>query len=140
MGRFDKLREMLRTNRTPPLAPTAFAKLLKERCEAGDLSFSNAADVDLVTRMYQEGFVRLFERYRDFDPDGFFAAFAAMDWGEAEALQIAAALSYAVKHCDTRSSSAGVSLRLEGNKFGKAGSRAVEKAIKGSKVFTGVQF
>ena len=74
----------------------------------------------------------IFDEYRHFDPEGFFAAWAAMGWGECEAKQIAAVLTYAAKVCKAKSA---VSLRLEGNQFGKAGQQVIEHAIKGSKSF-----
>lgn len=75
---------------------------------------------------------------RSFDADGFFAAFAALDWGAAEAQKLAAALSYAAKHCKVQSA---ISVRLEGNQFGRDGQEAIEKAIRGrGKVFSGVTF
>ena len=78
---------------------------------------------------------------RFFDADGFFAAFAAMQWGADEAHKVAAALSYAAKHC---TASSAISIRLEGNQFGREGQEVIEKAIISTrgrgKVFQGVIF
>lgn len=131
----DGLRGQLKAGRTPPMAPHTFGKSLRERVGCGEVGFSSDADVDLVIEMYRRGFVSVFEGYRGYDPDGFFAAWAALEWGEAEARQIAAALAYAVKHC--KGTNGGISLRLEGNAFGKDGMLAIEKAMRGSKVFKG---
>lgn len=87
----------------------------------------------------KRGFITTFEQYRDFDPDGFFAGYAAMEWGETEAHQVAVALAYAAKHCKGVARG-GVSLRFEGNNFGAAGQQAIERAIKGAKCFTNVTF
>ena len=138
MQLYDALRAQLKTGRAPPLTPTAFAKSLRARVERGELSFSSPTDLELVLEMYRHGFVHVFETYRAFDADGFFAAWAAMEWALPEARQVAAALSYASKHCRVRSE---ISLRLEGNRFGREGQEAIEKAIKGGgKVFAGAVF
>ena len=137
MHLYDALRSQLKTGRAPPLTPPAFARGLKQRVAEGEVTFSNDADLELVIEMYRRGFISVFERYRDFDPDGFFAAFAAMAWGESEAMQVASALGYAAKHCKSKST---ISLRLEGNAFGGDGQQAIEKAIKGTQVFESVVF
>jgi hypothetical protein len=137
MQRFDELRAMLRMGRPTPMAPPAFAHDLRARVQSGELSFTAESDLETVIDMYKRGFVQVFESYRDFDPDGFFAAFAAQNWGEPEAKQVASALGYAAKVCKAKSA---VSLRLEGNSFGKAGQQAIASAIKGSKCFSEVQF
>ena len=137
MKLFDGLRAQLKSGRAPPMPPNQFARVLRQRVEAGELGFSAASDLDVVIDMYQRGFVTVFETYRTFDPDGFFAAFAALEWEDAHAKQIAAALAYAAKHCKARD---GVSLRLEGNRFGKEGQRAIENAIKGSRLFQAALF
>ena len=139
MQLFDALRAQCKAGRPPPQPPPTFAKHLRERVASGELSFSAESDLDVVIEMYRAGFVSIFENYRAFDPDGFFAAFAAMDWGEEEARQVAAALGYAAKHCKG-AKSAGVSVRLEGNRFGTAGQQAIAKAIKGSRNFDGCMF
>ena len=121
-----------------PMAPPAFAKSLRRRVGDGTLSFTAEADVELVVGMYEKGFVSVFEAYREFDPDGFFAAYAGLEWGDPEAKAVAAALSYAGKHCAARS---GVSVRLEGNSFGEDGRQAIERAVRGArKLFEGVIF
>jgi hypothetical protein len=164
MVAFDELRTMLRAGRPPPMAPNLFAKHLREGVSAGRLGFSSAADCERVIHMYRDGFVSVFERYREFDPDGFFAAFAAMEWREAEANQVASALAYAAKHCKPPAAASrparesggrgkgggkafgtgagwgGVSVRLEGNCFGKAGEQAIRTAVKGSALFDSLLF
>ena len=171
MHLYDALRDMLKSGRSAPMPPPAFAKALRRRVAAEELAFSNAADLETVIEMcalarppsaraavamlstwivssipahalgrYRSGFVHVFEAYRSFDPDGFFAAYAAMGWGEAEARAVAACLAYAAKHCKLPSRGGGVSLRLEGNQFGTAGQQAIEKAIKGAKGFEGAMF
>ena len=139
MHLYDALRTMLKTGREPPLTPPAFAKSLRQRVADGAIAFSNESDLDLVLEMYHRGFVSVFEQYRDFDADGFFAAYAAMEWGEREARQVASALGYAAKHCKGKSA---ISVRLEGNQFGADGQRAIERAIKGfaGRLFSGVVF
>ena len=133
MQAYDVLRASLsRGLRPPPQSPTHFAKHLRQRVASGELSFSAESDLEMVIDMYKRGFVSIFDEYRDFDPEGFFAAWAAMGWGECEAKQIAAVLTYAAKVCKAKSA---VSLRLEGNQFGKAGQQVIEHAIKGSKSF-----
>ena len=155
MKLYDALRETLKTGRTPPLAPHQFAKRLRSKVESGHVSFSNASDLELVISMYERSFVGIFEHYREFDADGFFAAYAALEWGDAEAKQIATALEYAGKHCKqqqggggpsrssggSRGAGGGVSLRLEGNRFGSAGQQAIQKAVKAARaLFSGVMF
>ena len=140
MKLYDELRGQLKAGRAPPMAPTKFANRLRARVEAGEIGFSAASDLESVIEMYKVGFITLFETYRAaFDSDGFFAAWAALEWGESEAQQVAAALAYAAKHCHPRDTSrASISLRLEGNCFGKGGQQAIQKAIKGVKMFSEV--
>lgn len=141
MALFDGLRSQLKSGRPAPATPPAFTKALRRRVAAGELHFTSATDCELVIGMYARGFVTMFESYREYDPDGFFAAYAAMDWGEQEARLVAAALAYAAKHCKPTGRGAGVAVRLEGNQFGAAGQQAIEKAVKGARsCFTGVTF
>ena len=138
MQKFDELRAMLRTGRPTPMAPPTFAHDLRARVNSGELSFTAESDLETVIDMYKRGFVQVFELYRDYDPDGFFAAYAAQGWSEEEAKQVASALGYAAKVC--KGTKSAVSLRLEGNNFGKAGQAAIANAIKASKCFSEVQF
>jgi len=141
MKAFDALRAQLRSGRSPPLAPDRFAALVRRQLEAGDLAFTAASDVDVVLEMYRAGFVRVFETYRRFDPQGFFAAWAGLAWGEAEAKHVAHALSYAAERCSkTRTAQGGLSLRFEGNQFGKEGERAIQRAVQASKHFESIIF
>ena len=140
MACFDALRDQMRTGRPPPMAPPQFAQLMRAKVASGELTFSAEADVDLVLKMYHDGFVATFERYRRFDPEGFFAAYAGLAWGEGEATLLASALSFAAQHCQLRKSFGPLSLRLEGNRFGRAGEKAIRTAVVGSKVFERVLF
>lgn len=140
MACFDAMREMMRTGRPPPMAPPQFAQMLRGKVKSGDLTFSAEADVETVLKMYHDGFVDTFERYRRFDPEGFFAAWAGLKWGESEAALLASALSFAARHCQLRNSLGPLSLRLEGNRFGRTGETAIRAAIVGSKTFERVLF
>ena len=103
-------------------------------------ALGTGADVETVLKMYHDGFVDTFERYRRFDPEGFFAAWAGLKWGESEAALLASALSFAARHCQLRNSLGPLSLRLEGNRFGRTGETAIRAAIVGSKTFERVLF
>jgi len=141
MHAFDELRSQLRGGRSPPLAPDRFAALVRHKVDAGELVFTAEADVEVVLQMYATGFVRVFDAYRRFDPQGFFAAFAGQGWGEAEAKQVAAALAYAAERCPKgRTAQGGLSLRFEGNHFGPDGKRAIQRAVQSSRHFESVIF
>ena len=141
MKAFDALRAQLKSGRSAPLAPDRFAALVRRRLESGELAFTAASDVDVVLEMYRAGFLRVFETYRRFDPQGFFAAWAGHDWGVAEAKQVAHALSYAAERSSkTPSTLGGISLRFEGNLFGKDGQRDIRRAVHASKHFEAVIF
>ena len=175
MASFDALRQMMQAGRVPPLSPPQFERMLRERVESGDLHFSAEADANTVAHMYQAGFIAIFSKYRQFDPDGFFAAWAGLGWGDAEARQVAETLHYAAANCTAATHKSGgkpggkpggkggskagaggkgrakdeaaagsmpiggVSVRLEGNAFGKVGQRLIQKACSG-KCFEGVIF
>ena len=68
------------------------------RVERGELAFSAETDVAILIQMYRSGFLTVFETYRRFDPDGFFAAYAGLEWGDTEATQVASALGFAAAH------------------------------------------
>jgi len=141
MKAFDALRAQLKSGRSAPLAPDRFAALVRRRLESGELAFTAASDVDVVLEMYRAGFLRVFETYRRFDPQGFFAAWAGHDWGAAEAKQVAHALSYAAERSHkTPSTLGGISLRFEGNQFGKDGQGDIRRAVHASKLFETVIF
>ena len=64
-----------------------------------------------------------------------------MDWGEAEARQVAAALGYAATHCAFGEADDGfVNLRFEGNAFGEEGRRTIEAAVDGCSSFGQIYF
>lgn len=141
MKAFDALRAQLKSGRSPPLAPDRFAAVVRRQLASGELAFTAASDVDVVLEMYRAGFLRIFETYRRFDPQGFFAAWAGLEWGAAEAKQVAHALSYAAERCSKAPvPHGGISLRFEGNQFGKEGERAIKSAVQASKHFATVIF
>ena len=141
MHLFDELRRQMRSGRAPPQSPPQFARWMRAAVDSGELGFSAAADLETVLSMYHAGFVAIFETYRRYDPDGFFAAFAGLGWGDAEAAQLGSALAFAAQHCKCKKGLGGaVSLRLEGNQFGREGQAAIRKAVEAGKIFDGAAF
>ena len=68
-----------------------------------------------------------------------FAAYAGQGWEEAEARQIAVALTYAAEKCKLHKSAGPLLVRLEGNHFGDMGERLIKAAVKFGKIFAAVR-
>jgi len=75
--------------RPAPMVPPAFEQLILQGIAAGEIAFTNGKDAKgIVVPQYEQGFARLLKEAVHLD-------YANLEWGDAEAKQLADALSYA---------------------------------------------
>ena len=94
---FDDCREKLKAGRAPFVSPEVVARELSEGVASGALGFTAGADQDVVSKLYEKGFVKAFEMACDMGADHIHYIY--LDWGSEEAPVLAAAIKYAHEHC-----------------------------------------
>ena len=92
---YKTLKEGMNAGRLPPMSPDRVASEMRKSVASGTLSFSHAADEDVVLDMYRRGFE---EAFRAADrPDGEIY-YNKLEWGDAEAELLAEAIEYMRAH------------------------------------------
>ena len=121
---FDDCREKLKAGRAPFVSPEVVARELSEGVASGALGFTAGADQDVVSKLYEKGFIKAFETARDmgcpFTSSGPYMAagtiwYNHLGWGSEEAPVLAEAIKYAHEHC--KAADKVPELYLGGNKF-----------------------
>ena len=87
----------LRAGRAPFVSPEVVARELSEGVASGALGFTAGADQDVVSKLYEKGFVKAFETARDMGAHTIF--YMGLGWGSEEAPVLAEAIKYAHEHC-----------------------------------------
>ena len=94
---FDDCREKLKAGRAPFVSPEVVARELSEGVASGALGFTAGADQDVVSKLYEKGFVKAFETARDMGAGAIL--YLGLGWGSEEAPVLAEAIKYAHEHC-----------------------------------------
>ena len=87
----------LKAGRAPFVSPEVVARELSEGVASGALGFTAGADQDVVSKLYEKGFVKAFETARDMGADTIY--YQGLGWGSEEAPVLAEAIKYAHEHC-----------------------------------------
>ena len=95
--RFHECREYLNAGRAPFVSPEVVAHELSEGVASGALGFTAGADQDVVSKLYEKGFVKAFETARDMGSGTIY--YMRLGWGSEEAPVLAEAIKYAHEHC-----------------------------------------
>ena len=66
--------------------------------ELREKKFTNDADIGVVASLYEQGFVRAFDTFRQYDSDSTIS-YQELGWGTAQVPTLVAALEYAEAHC-----------------------------------------
>ena len=110
---FDDCRGKLKAGRAPFVSPEVVARELSEGVASGALGFTAGADQDVVSKLYEKGFIKAFETARDMGAGKIW--YANLDWGSEEAPVLAEAIKCAHEHC--RAADRVPRLRFDDNKF-----------------------
>ena len=114
---FDECYQTLKSTRPPLTSPEQMARELREK------KFTNDADIGVVASLYEQGFVRAFDTFRQYDSGGW-VDYAGLGWGTAQVPTLVAALEYAEAHCRPKDAQgkedATVRLDFFGNEFTNA--------------------
>jgi len=131
---FYGCKAQMRANRLPFMSPERVARELREGVEKGTIAFTAKGDVDVVSGMYQRGFVSAID---DFTYNSETARvktgtlhYTRLGWTDAEGEVIVEALAYARKHCLPSYGTRIFSL-FDGNSFGDATKAAMQAACEG---------
>ena len=123
---FEECRHTLNQGSRPPLtSPEQMARELHKK------KFTNDADIDVVASLYEQGFVRAFDTYRQYS--GFAIGYDNLGWGTAQVPTLVAAIKYAEAHCRPKDEEgkedAKLLLHLRANKFTAAEEAQLRAAI-----------
>ena len=94
---FDDCKIKLNAGRAPFVSPEVVARELSEGVASGALGFTAGADQDVVSKLYEKGFVKAFETACDMGADLIY--YYDLGWGSEEAPVLAEAIKYAHEHC-----------------------------------------
>ena len=87
----------LKAGRAPFVSPEVVARELSEGVASGTLGFTAGADEDVVSKLYEKGFVKAFETACDMGAGTIH--YSELGWGSEEAPVLAEAIKYAHEHC-----------------------------------------
>ena len=88
----------MKAGRQPPRSPPVFAESMRTGVASDEIQFSMTEDAGLVTRLYEEGFVKTVNRVAAKD-HGSGLVFQNLGWGDEEGAVLMEALRYAAEHC-----------------------------------------
>ena len=101
--------------------------------ELREKKFTNDADIDVVASLYEQGFVRAFDTFRQYSRNGD-VNYTRLGWGTAQVPTLVAALEYAEAHCRPKDKEgkedAKLSLVLVGNEFTAAEKAQLRAAVR----------
>ena len=105
--------DKLKAGRAPFVSPEVVARELSEGVASGALGFTAGADQDVVSKLYEKGFIKAFETACDMGAGKIFYQY--LGWGSEEAPVLAEAIKYAHEHC--KAADKVPTLKLGANKF-----------------------
>lgn len=71
-------------------------------CFSSDCDADGLYDLDIVTRLYEQGFVAAFDTYLQCEPGGTAVNYKGLGWGTADVPTLVTALSFAEAQCRPR--------------------------------------
>ena len=101
--------------------------------ELREKKFTTDADIDVVASLYEQGFVRAFDTFRQYVSRGDIN-YRSLGWGTAQVPTLVAALEYAEAHCRPKDAEGKEDARVKlslgyGNKFTAAEKAQLQAAI-----------
>ena len=88
----------MKAGREPPRSPPVFGEFMRTGVASDEVQFTVKEDAGLVSRLYQEGFVKAVNRVAAKEA-GRYLDFAKLGWGDEEGAVLVEALRYAAEHC-----------------------------------------
>ena len=88
----------MKAGREPPRSPPVFGEFMRTGVASDEVQFTVKDDAGLVSRLYQEGFVKAVNRVAAKEA-GRYLDFAKLGWGDEEGAVLVEALQYAAEHC-----------------------------------------
>ena len=88
----------MKAGREPPRSPPVFGEFMRTGVASDEVQFTVKEDAGLVSRLYQEGFVKTVNRVAAKERDRFLN-FRMLGWGDEEGAVLVEALRYAAEHC-----------------------------------------
>ena len=88
----------MKAGREPPRSPPVFGEFMRTGVASDEVQFTVKEDAGLVSRLYQEGFVKTVSRVAAKE-DLRVLDFRRLGWGDEEGAVLVEALRYAAEHC-----------------------------------------
>ena len=88
----------MKAGREPPRSPPVFGEFMRTGVASDEVQFTVKEDAGLVSRLYQEGFVKTVNRVAAKE-GGRVLVFWNLGWGDEEGAVLVEALRYAAEHC-----------------------------------------
>ena len=128
---YEACRVAMRAGRQPPLSPPRLEAVLRERVQAGTLSFSYMSDLEPVLAMYRRGFIEAFVGYRQLrgQPTTTSIYYGDLGWGSAEAVELAATFRFICSFCEILDGH--IEINLNGNAFPYESRQQMFEAVDG---------
>jgi len=125
------LKKQMRVKRPVPISPEILRNQLEEGVTSERLAFTmGLEDMELVSQLYESGFVQAFETFVGIQSDGNnILDYSNLGWGDEEMPMIKDALAYVQKHC---SLSVPLRVHLHGNALGEDSKRQLLMALQDS--------
>ena len=97
-ARPDTCLGQMKAGREPPRSPPVFGEFMRTGVASDEVQFTVKEDAGLVSRLYQEGFVKSVNRVVAKE-SGRGLIFQNLGWGDEEGAVLVEALRYAAEHC-----------------------------------------
>ena len=94
----DTCLAQMKAGREPPRSPPVFGEFMRTGVASDEVQFTVKEDAGLVSRLYQEGFVKSVNRVAAKE-GGRRLDFRRLGWGDEEGAVLVEALRYAAEHC-----------------------------------------
>ena len=88
----------MKAGREPPRSPPVFGEFMRTGVASDEVQFTVKEDAGLVSRLYQEGFVKTVNRVAA-KKEGRVLDLMDLGWGDEEGAVLVEALRYAAEHC-----------------------------------------
>ena len=109
----------MKAGREPPRSPPVFGEFMRTGVASDEVQFTVKEDAGLVSRLYQEGFVKTVNRVAAKEDEMFRGlGFLNLGWGDEEGAVLVEALRYAAEHCAFPHGAVSVAVR-SGNRITK---------------------
>ena len=96
----DTCLRQMKAGREPPRSPPVFGEFMRTGVASDEVQFTVKEDAGLVSRLYQEGFVKSVNRVAAKEDENFrLLTFQNLGWGDEEGAVLVEALRYAAEHC-----------------------------------------